>query len=265
VDADGLRTHVTLAGAEDAPPVLLAHGWPQNWWAWRSVVPALAEHFRVIVPDLRGHGWTEATRTGYEKEQLAKDLLAVLDALGVRRTTWVGHDWGAWSGFLAALRAPERIERMLALCVPHPWTPRRPRQLAMLGYQGPLSLPLLGRRLATPIMRAILRSGRGGQPLAASDLAVFAEHLPAEVTVAMYRTFLIRETIPLARGRYADAVLDVPTTLMVGAHDLVTSGAHEGSVDGQQALRVEVVEGVGHWLPEQRAAKVVEWVEQGVA
>ncbi|MGB0097898.1 MAG: alpha/beta fold hydrolase [Solirubrobacteraceae bacterium] len=80
VNAGGLRTHVALAGPEDAPPILLVHGWPQNWWAWRQVIPPLAEHFRVIAPDLRGHGWTEAPQSGYEKEQLASDLVAVLDA-----------------------------------------------------------------------------------------------------------------------------------------------------------------------------------------
>jgi len=64
VDAGGLRTHVALAGPPDAPAVLLVHGWPQNWWTWRHVIPTLAEHFRVIAPDLRGHGWSEAPATG---------------------------------------------------------------------------------------------------------------------------------------------------------------------------------------------------------
>jgi alpha-beta hydrolase superfamily lysophospholipase len=87
VSAGGLRTHVALAGPEDAPAILLVHGWPQNWWAWRRVIPALAQRFRVIAPDLRGHGWTQAPPAGYEREQLASDLLALLDALGMARAT----------------------------------------------------------------------------------------------------------------------------------------------------------------------------------
>jgi pimeloyl-ACP methyl ester carboxylesterase len=262
VDADGLRVHVALAGPEDAPPIMLVHGWPQNWWAWRHVIPALAERFRVIAPDLRGHGWTEAPAAGYEKEQLASDLLAVLDALGIDRATWVGHDWGGWSGFLAALRAPERLERMLALCIPHPWTAPHPRQLAMLGYQGPLSLPIVGRRVAAPMIHMILQAGRGGERLDSGDGALFAEHIPPSVTVAMYRTFLTREMLPAARGRYAKAVLQVPTTLLVGADDLVTKGARAGSVNGQPHLEVAVLEHVGHWLPEQRPEAVVDWVQR---
>ena len=160
-DAAGLRMHVALAGPEDAPPLLLLHGWPQNWWLWRGIIPALAPHFRVIAPDLRGHGWSDAPGGGYEKEQLASDVLALLDALGVTRVTWVGHDWGGYTGFLAALRAPHRIERMLVLCIPHPWLPPDVRRLGlMLGYQAPISLPLLGPPIAARIAPRIIQAGR---------------------------------------------------------------------------------------------------------
>lgn len=260
VDAGGLRTHVALAGPEDALPVLLVHGWPQSWWAWRRVIPALAERYRVIAPDLRGHGWSEAPASGYEKEQLASDLLALLDALGIERTVWVGHDWGAWTGFLATLRAPERIERMLALCVPHPWTARHPRQAMLLGYQGPISLPVIGPRVARPMTRAILQVGRTAGRLGADDVAIFAEHIPPHVTVAMYRTFLTRELVPVLGGRYAEAVLEVPTTVLYGARDLVTRGGATGTVSGQPQLRVEALEGVAHWVPEERAQRIIDWV-----
>ncbi len=65
IEVEGLRMHVALAGPPDGPPVLLVHGWPQNWWAWRLVIPGLADRFRVIAPDLRGHGWTAAPPDGY--------------------------------------------------------------------------------------------------------------------------------------------------------------------------------------------------------
>lgn len=264
VDAGGVRTHVALAGADDAPPVLLVHGWPQNWWVWRHVIPALADRFRVIAPDLRGHGWSAAPAAGYEKEQLASDMLAVLDALGVERATWVGHDWGGWSGLLAALRAPARIERLLSLCVPHPWAGRRPLPLAaLLAYQTPISLPLIGRRVARPASRALLQAGRGRDRLGAADVARFADHIPPRVTVAMYRTNLVREALPILRGRYDDAVLTVPATLMVGGGDIITRGIETGPVAGQPNLRVEVLQGVAHWVPEQRPQAVVDWVRGG--
>ncbi len=99
-------------------------------------------------------------------------MIALLDALGVDRVTWVGHDWGGYSGFLAALRVPERFERMLALCIPHPWLGPDPRRMAMmLGYQGPISLPLLGPAIAARIAPRIIQAGRHDDELGPADLA----------------------------------------------------------------------------------------------
>jgi pimeloyl-ACP methyl ester carboxylesterase len=259
VDTGGVRIHVALAGPEDGPPVVLLHGWPQNWWAWREVIPEIAKDFRVIAPDLRGHGWSEAPAGGYAKEQLTSDMLATLDALGVGRVTWIGHDWGAWIGFLAALREPQRIERMLAIGLPHMWIPPHPRSLRLLTYQGPLSLPFVGPRVADRMVRAILQAGRGSERLSAADVNLFAEHIPSAVTVAMYRTFLMREVPAVARGLYARRTLEVPTTNLVGARDLVTRGMSSGAVPSQPDLTVEILDGVAHWIPEQRPQRIIDW------
>src|SRR5437764_4223512 len=143
VDAGGVRLHLAESGPADGPPLLLVHGWPQHWWCWRLVLPRLSERFRCLVPDLRGHGWSEAPAEGYRKEQLVDDLLALLDRLELERVGYVGHDWGAFCGFLLTLRAPERLTGLLALSVPHLWPSRRDRlhrrRLASFAYQTPLS------------------------------------------------------------------------------------------------------------------------------
>src|SRR3954451_538232 len=110
VDAGGVRLHVAELGDADAPPLLLVHGWPQHWWCWNKVAPSLAKRWRILMPDLRGHGWSEAPRSGYEKPQLAKDLVALLDALGLERVDYAGHDWGAYVGFLLALDHADRVD-----------------------------------------------------------------------------------------------------------------------------------------------------------
>lgn len=256
VDAGGLRTHVALAGPEDAPPLLLVHGWPQHWWCWRAVIPSLAERWRVIAPDLRGHGWTDAPPRGYEKEQLADDLLALLDALGLEKVTWVGHDWGSWVGYLTALRAPERLERLVACSAPPPFADRRdPRTAAlMLSYQAPISTPGLGALIVRRGMAGrLLRAGRRLGRFSDEEVRTFDDVLRARphVTVQMYRSFLTRELPKLLRGRYHDAVLEVPTLTLLGDRDLVTRTVPAGRWPGQPSVTVERVEDVGHFLPEE--------------
>src|SRR4051794_38978342 len=96
VDLPKLRMHVAEAGS--GVPVLLLHGFPQHWWEWRKVIPGMAEHYRVICPDLRGSGWTDAPRKGYTRDQLLADVVALLDALNLDRVHLLTHDWTALIG-----------------------------------------------------------------------------------------------------------------------------------------------------------------------
>jgi pimeloyl-ACP methyl ester carboxylesterase len=100
VNANGIQVHVADAGPPDAPAVLLLHGWPQHWYMWRRVMAGLRDEFRLLAPDLRGFGWTEAPGRGYDAETFAQDQVALLDALELDRAHVVGHDWGGWTAML---------------------------------------------------------------------------------------------------------------------------------------------------------------------
>jgi pimeloyl-ACP methyl ester carboxylesterase len=118
VDTGGLRQHVVTGG--DGPPLLLVHGWPQTWYAWRLVMPALARHFQVIVPDQRGCGLSGKPEDGYDTGTLAADLAALMDALGHRRFAVAGHDTGMWVGYALAADHPDRIARLAVAETPLP-------------------------------------------------------------------------------------------------------------------------------------------------
>ncbi len=118
VEANGLRQHVVVGG--EGPPLLLVHGWPENWYAWRLVMPQLARHFTVIAPDQRGIGLTGKPRTGYDTATLAKDLAALMDELGHERFSLVGHDTGMIIAYALAADFPERVERVAFAEVPGP-------------------------------------------------------------------------------------------------------------------------------------------------
>jgi pimeloyl-ACP methyl ester carboxylesterase len=265
VDAGGLRVHVAEAGRGE--PLVLQHGWPQNWWAWRALLPELARRHRVICPDLRGLGWTAAPAAGYEKEQLASDLIAVLDALELERVKLMGHDWGGFAGFLACIRAPERFSRFVALAILHPWPPPErpdPRRLARAWYQGLLASPVAGRLVmqqgfAPRALRASRVAGRYGD----DELRVYGERFEdparARATVALYRAFLVRELRPLLRGAYRGRRLSVPTLLLVGAEDrLFEDNPLGGFEEDANDMRVERIPGAGHWLPEEAPEAVLE-------
>jgi pimeloyl-ACP methyl ester carboxylesterase len=110
VDTGELRQHVVTGG--DGPPLLLVHGWPQTWYAWRLVMPALARHFQVIAPDQRGTGLSGRPEDGYDTGTLAADLAALMDALGHRRFAVAGHDTGMWIGYALAADLPDRVARL---------------------------------------------------------------------------------------------------------------------------------------------------------
>ena len=118
VDTGELRQHVVTGGA--GPPLLLVHGWPQTWYAWRLVMPALARDFAVVAPDQRGCGLSGRPEGGYDTGTLAGDLVALMDALGHRRFAVVGHDTGMWIGYALAADDPDRIARLAVAETPLP-------------------------------------------------------------------------------------------------------------------------------------------------
>jgi pimeloyl-ACP methyl ester carboxylesterase len=118
IDTGGLRQHVVTGG--DGPPLLLVHGWPQTWYAWRLIMPGLARHFTVVVPDQRGCGLSGKPEDGYDTGTLAGDLAALMDALGHPRFAVAGHDTGMWIGYALAADHPGRIDRLAVAETPLP-------------------------------------------------------------------------------------------------------------------------------------------------
>jgi pimeloyl-ACP methyl ester carboxylesterase len=118
IDTGDLRQHVVTGGG--GPPLLLVHGWPQTWYAWRLLMPGLARHFQVIAPDQRGTGLSGKPQDGYDTGTLAADLAALMDALGHQRFAMAGHDTGMWIGYALAADHPDRLDRLAVAETPLP-------------------------------------------------------------------------------------------------------------------------------------------------
>lgn len=267
VELPGVRLHVAEAGA--GPPLLLLHGWPQHWWCWRNLIPRLAEHYRVLAPDLRGWGWSEAPPGDYAKATFAADVLALMDQEGLERVRIMGSDWGAYTAFLLALDHPARVERLVALDVAPPWVGRpQARHLALpllAAYQALVATPGLGPRTMTGgprLVRTIIRGASG--PRAGwrdEELDVYANVLRdparARASSACYRTFLTREVPAALRDGRRPGDLAVRSLLALGEASPLRRVLNP---QPSRNLRVETIAGVGHFLPEEAPDEVLDLV-----
>ena len=104
--ASGITLNVALAGSEDAPPVILLHGFPESHRTWRGVAPLLEDRFRLVMPDLRGFGASDRPQAvaAYAIDTLVADIFDLADALDIGCCALVGPDWGGAAAWAAAIR-----------------------------------------------------------------------------------------------------------------------------------------------------------------
>ncbi|ASO18290.1 pimeloyl-ACP methyl ester carboxylesterase [Actinoalloteichus hoggarensis] len=117
-EVDGVRLHYVEGGA--GAPLLLLGGWPQTWWQWNKVMPALARRHRVIAVDLRGMGGSAKPEDGYDKRTMARDIRELGRHLGLETYSIVGHDIGAMVAYAHAALFPEATTKIALLDVSHP-------------------------------------------------------------------------------------------------------------------------------------------------
>jgi pimeloyl-ACP methyl ester carboxylesterase len=236
---------------------------------WRDLIGPLRDAgYRVIAPDLRGHGWSDKPAGDYRKDVLMRDILGLLDQLGIDRVRWVGHDWGGYAGMLAALRHPERVDRFVCLSVPHPWQRER-GVLEVLGtgwYQLVLSAPVLGKlaigRLGFP--RQVLTKARVKGSYTEAELETYLSVVrqpdATEASMRLYRQFLLHELGPALSGAFKEERLSVPTRWIVGERDRVSGNADDGYLDHADDMTLEKLPGAGHFLAEEEPELIRERV-----
>jgi pimeloyl-ACP methyl ester carboxylesterase len=259
-----------LAEAGEGPPLLLLHGWWQHWYTWHHLIPPLSREYRVLCPDLRGFGWSEAPAQGYERETMARDVLALLDDLGIERVRVAGHDWGGWLGFLLCLMAPERVERFMALGIANPSAPLSVASIAnywRFWYQYVLAAPLIGaaavRRLSQQ-RGLILRWAAGARERRnEQELGIFLPQLqePARVraSVLLYRDFLRRDMRRMLVGRYRRDRPGVPTLMLHGSDDKIIRPSNLPHPKAWAAdLEIELIPDCGHFIIDERPELVLE-------
>ena len=274
----------TAVGPDDARPlVLLLHGWPEDGSAWTAVAPLVAAAgLRVVAPDLKGFGRSDAPRRGYDPATLADETSRLVRALGARRATIVGQDWGGAVAVATAFRHPGLVDALVVAS-----TPLRELDLGAAWHIPLLNLPVLPelafRAFGATLTTAALRYA-AADPEAFDDAAI--ERYVDAVTrrpggwLAYYRTLSrqvvldrARRTIsagmPFTAPVVAPAVPRVPTTVVWGDADPVTPVRLADGVAVDLGARLVVLEGVGHFpheeAPDAFARVVVEAALASVA
>ena len=113
VRVNGVRLHYVMGGTGE--PLLLIPGWPQSWYAWRYVMPELAQKYAVIAVDPRGVGDSDKAGSGYDFNNLATDMGQLMEQIGYDSYRVVGHDVGMWIGYAVAAKYPERVSHLAVI------------------------------------------------------------------------------------------------------------------------------------------------------
>lgn len=249
---------VLTAGPGGGEPVVLLHGFPQTAECWTDQLRALAgAGCHVLAPNQRGYspGARPNGVKGYGIEHLVADVTGLADTLGLGRFHLVGHDWGGAVGWALASAAPERLHSLAVVSTPHPRALAKamPLSLQLLrsSYIGLFRVPWLPETLLRAgggkVLRQLLRLS--GLPAKNADLYVDAMCRPGALSAALNWYRANGPTLVAATGRIAVRTLYVWSTRDV-ALGRRAAEATAGYVDGP--YRFEVLEGVGHWVPEER-------------
>ncbi|MGI8945335.1 MAG: alpha/beta fold hydrolase [Thermoleophilaceae bacterium] len=259
---NGVRLHYAAAGRGDL--LVLLHGWPQHWWAWREVIPALAQRYRVICPDIRGLGWSEA---GGEPglDGLVADLVGLLDELGVGRARLAAHGLGATIGYAACLRSPDRFSHFVPTGALTPWAGGgSPLPHLRSWHAGALALlgPDAATRLRLPelALRAWRRQGR----FTAEETSTHLDSLDRLASARASRHYARAVTLPTLRSR-DERRLEVPTLHLNGELDPLTRGVAQSFQAHAPGMRSELVPGCGHFLAEEAPRPLLDRLEEFLA
>ncbi|MGC5561909.1 alpha/beta fold hydrolase [Streptomyces sp. FR-108] len=271
VEVNGLRLHAVTGG--DGPALLLIGGWPQTWYAWREVMPALARRHTVVAVDSRGCGLSDKPDDGYDAGTLAADLVALMSALGHDRFDVAGHDIGTWTAYALAADHPERVGRLAVIEAVIPGlTPSPPffgpdalnLKLWQFGFN---RLPDLNEELVRGRERlffghqfATKAANPAAIPAYAVDVyvdAIAADPRALRASFAYYRA--LDETIA-QNERRARTRLTLPVLALGGALWSGASAAHTMRLAADDVTEV-VLDDCGHYPAEEQPTRSAETLE----
>jgi pimeloyl-ACP methyl ester carboxylesterase len=259
VDAGDVRLHAVTGGA--GPPLLLVHGWPQTWYAWRMLMPALARDFFVVAVDQRGIGLSGKPDGGYDTATLASDLVALMEALGHRRFALYGTDVGMPIAYALAADHPDRAERLAVSEAPLPGISPSPPLFLPPGLNERLwhlafnQLPTVNEQLVTGrediFFGAEFDASAGTNKLPAGAVRYYIDTL--KDPDHLRGSFGFYRAIPTtsAQNQQRKARRLALPVLAIGGAESSGEGPANTMMLVADDVQTVVIPGCGHWVAEQ--------------
>ncbi|MEZ2126210.1 MULTISPECIES: alpha/beta fold hydrolase [unclassified Sinorhizobium] len=263
-EANNVRLHYVIGGPTDGELVVLLHGWPQTWYTWRNVMPALAKGgYRVVAVDYRGAGDSERPQGGYDKATMAADIRALVHQLGATRVNLVGRDIGVMVAYAYAAQWPDEVAKLVMLDVPVPgtrvWEEAKHKPDPELWHFGLHQQRDIAEMLVTGHESAYISDfykKREAVPIADEDIAVYARAYAApgglRAGFELYRAFPQDEE---RFKQFMQTKLAMPVLALAGEN---SNGWKETEMAKEVATNVQgaVAPDTGHWLPDENPAFV---------
>ena len=263
---NGIQLHYVIGGKGD--PIVLLHGWPETWFEWRHIMPALAKNYNVIAPDLRGLGDSSKPLTGYDGKTVAEDIHQLVTQLGFKTIFLVGHDIGTQVAYSYAAAHPMEVNRLVVM------------DLTIPGFEPPGMMPIWWRSFhETPDVPEVLVEGKemiylswfyrnlayNPSAIMQTDINEFVSHYSSPG--GMHSGFEYYRAFPqdaIQNMNYSKTKLTMPV-LALGAGYIPTFGGNitmPSIVYGMQQLAQNItsvtVPNSGHWIPEERPDFVIK-------
>jgi pimeloyl-ACP methyl ester carboxylesterase len=261
---DGLTFEVVDSGPEDGEVVVLLHGFPQRPSSWEKVTPVLnAAGYRTLAPEQRGYspGARPRGRASYRGSLLVDDVAALIDQVG-RPVHLVGHDWGAAVAWMLAASRPGLLRSLVAVSVGHPAAFQKSMftsdQWRRSWYMAFFQVPLLPERLTAS--RALADRFLGAAGMDAGMIERFHREFPTAASlggpIGWYRG------LPLSQGSGLGGKVTVPTTMVWSDRDVALGRTAIDLTERyvRAPYRLEVLEGVSHWIPDQAAEELAGFI-----
>lgn len=264
VDTNNIRLHCVTQGQGEL--VILLHGFPEFWYSWRYQIPALARHFKVVVPDLRGYNDSDKPAHGYDLDTLAADIQGLIERLGYVKAHIVGHDWGGAIAWHLAQKFPKSLDRLAILNAAHPQKliqelTGNVDQLRRSWYILAFQIPGIPEWLIQQNLGEFVRGVFQGQAIRKSaftkeitQIYQAALEKPGALVAAInhYRQFLLPQNW-LKNFSYQAPPITSPTLILWGKEDSFLSQKLTDGLDRLIAAPfwLKLIPDCGHWIQQE--------------